>query len=155
MNKNLDNMIERNEIYTTGQIAEICGVSSRTVVKWFDEGELRGYRIPGSKDRRYTHKNLIEFMKKRNMPKILIDEYYNQQSNKDEDIASENKIYTTTEVAKICGVSQRLVVKWIDKQELNAYIIGKTHRRIPHKNLIKFMKDNGIYEFLKDNFKLD
>ena len=39
-------------IFTTGQVAKICKVAPRTVSKWFDSGRLRGYRIPGSQDRR-------------------------------------------------------------------------------------------------------
>ena len=33
-------------IFTTGQVAKICHVAPRTVSKWFDSGQLRGYRIP-------------------------------------------------------------------------------------------------------------
>ena len=38
------------EVFTTGEVARICNVAPRTVSKWFDTGQLRGYRIPGSKD---------------------------------------------------------------------------------------------------------
>ena len=40
------------KVFTTGQVAKICKVAPRTVSKWFDSGRLRGYRIPGSQDRR-------------------------------------------------------------------------------------------------------
>ena len=40
------------KIFTTGQVAKICDVSTHTVSKWFDSGQLRGYRIPCTKDRR-------------------------------------------------------------------------------------------------------
>ena len=40
------------EVLTTGEVAKICNVAPRTVSKWFDSGQLQGYRIPGSKDRR-------------------------------------------------------------------------------------------------------
>ena len=40
------------KVFTTGQVAKICKVAPRTVSKWFDTGRLRGYRIPGSQDRR-------------------------------------------------------------------------------------------------------
>jgi DNA-binding response OmpR family regulator len=38
------------------------------VSKWFDSGQLKGYRIPGSKDRRIPVNELIRFMKQNNMP---------------------------------------------------------------------------------------
>jgi hypothetical protein len=51
------------EIFTTGDIARICAVSSRTVAKWFNAGVLEGYRIPMSKDRRVPRESLLRFMR--------------------------------------------------------------------------------------------
>ena len=56
------------KVFTTGQVAKICKVAPRTVSKWFDSGRLRGYRIPGSKDRRIPLAQLIKFMKHHGMP---------------------------------------------------------------------------------------
>ena len=56
------------DVLTTGEVARICNVAPRTVSKWFDSGALRGYRIPGSKDRRIPLAQLIRFMKLHNMP---------------------------------------------------------------------------------------
>lgn len=55
-------------IFTTGQVAEICKVAPRTVSKWFDSGRLRGYRVPGSQDRRIPRECLIRFLKEYGMP---------------------------------------------------------------------------------------
>jgi excisionase family DNA binding protein len=55
-------------IFTTGQVARLCKVAPRTVTKWFDAGSLRGYRIPGSQDRRIPRENLIRFLKEHGMP---------------------------------------------------------------------------------------
>ncbi|HOA75331.1 MAG TPA: response regulator [Phycisphaerae bacterium] len=56
------------QVLTTGQVAKICRVAPRTVSKWFDTGQLRGYRIPGSKDRRIPLPQLIRFMKAYGIP---------------------------------------------------------------------------------------
>ncbi|MSR42312.1 MAG: helix-turn-helix domain-containing protein [Phycisphaerales bacterium] len=56
------------DVLTTGEVAKVCNVASRTVSKWFDSGQLRGYRIPGSKDRRIPVTNLLAFMKKHSIP---------------------------------------------------------------------------------------
>ncbi len=61
------NLFEK-DVMTTGEVAKICNVASRTVSKWFDSGQLRGYRIPGSKDRRIPVANLIKFMKANGIP---------------------------------------------------------------------------------------
>jgi excisionase family DNA binding protein len=55
-------------VYTTGEVARICNVTIRTVIKWFESGELKGFKIPNSKDRRIPRDNLIEFMQKHGIP---------------------------------------------------------------------------------------
>lgn len=61
-------MIEARMIFTIGMVAEICRVSPRTVIKWFDSGRLRGYRIPKSQDRRIPREYLIKFLTDHQMP---------------------------------------------------------------------------------------
>jgi len=61
-------MTKGKNVLTTGQVAKICNVAPRTVSKWFDSGQLKGYRIPGSKDRRIPVNELTRFMKKHNIP---------------------------------------------------------------------------------------
>lgn len=56
------------DVLTTGEVAKICNVAPRTVSKWFDTGVLKGYRIPGSKDRRIPVSQLIRFMKEHGIP---------------------------------------------------------------------------------------
>lgn len=54
--------------FTTGQAAKLCNVASRTISKWFDNGLLKGYRLPGSDDRRIPRIELIHFMRKSGLP---------------------------------------------------------------------------------------
>lgn len=61
-------MAKGKNVLTTGDVAKICNVAPRTVSKWFDSGQLKGYRIPGSKDRRIPLSELVRFMKAHNMP---------------------------------------------------------------------------------------
>jgi excisionase family DNA binding protein len=61
-------MAKGKNVLTTGDVARICNVAPRTVSKWFDSGQLKGYRIPGSKDRRIPLDELVRFMKVNNMP---------------------------------------------------------------------------------------
>jgi excisionase family DNA binding protein len=61
-------MAKGKNVLTTGDVARICNVAPRTVSKWFDSGQLKGYRIPGSKDRRIPLDELVRFMKLNNMP---------------------------------------------------------------------------------------
>jgi excisionase family DNA binding protein len=66
-------MQKKKDVLTTGQVAQICNVAPRTVTKWFDSGQLKGYRIPGSKDRRIPTSELIRFMKAHEMPTDQLD----------------------------------------------------------------------------------
>ncbi len=61
-------MSRPKDVLTTGEVAKICNVAPRTVSKWFDTGKLRGYRIPGSKDRRIPLPQLIRFMRAHGIP---------------------------------------------------------------------------------------
>ena len=65
-------MAKGKNVLTTGDVARICNVAPRTVSKWFDNGQLKGYRIPGSKDRRIPLNELVRFMKQNNMPSNLL-----------------------------------------------------------------------------------
>jgi excisionase family DNA binding protein len=56
------------DVLTTGEVAQICHVAPRTVSKWVDTGKLRGYRIPGSRDRRVPRSHLLAFMRAHGMP---------------------------------------------------------------------------------------
>jgi excisionase family DNA binding protein len=61
-------MRKQKDVLTTGDVAKICNVAPRTVSKWFDTGQLRGYRIPGSKDRRIPISQLMRFMRAHGIP---------------------------------------------------------------------------------------
>jgi excisionase family DNA binding protein len=61
-------MSNQKDVLTTGEVAKICNVAPRTVSKWFDSGQLSGYRIPGSKDRRIPISSLMRFMKQHQIP---------------------------------------------------------------------------------------
>lgn len=55
-------------VFTTGEVAEICNVSQQTVIRCFDSGRLRGFRVPGSRFRRIPREALIQFMKDNAIP---------------------------------------------------------------------------------------
>lgn len=59
--------LSQRTVFTTGQIAKVCRVAARTVSKWIDSGELAGYRIPGSLDRRVNRDDLLDFLKRNGM----------------------------------------------------------------------------------------
>ncbi|HEX4613176.1 MAG TPA: response regulator [Urbifossiella sp.] len=55
-------------VFTTGEAAKICKVSQQTIIRCFDNGQLKGFRVPGSKFRRIPREALYKFMKDNNIP---------------------------------------------------------------------------------------
>ncbi len=60
-------------VFTTGEAAEICKVSQQTIIRCFDRGRLKGFRVPGSKFRRIPRESLVEFMKVNGIPPDALD----------------------------------------------------------------------------------
>lgn len=56
------------QVFTTGEVAQICKVSQQTVIRCFDSGKLKGFRVPGSRFRRIPREALIQFMKENQIP---------------------------------------------------------------------------------------
>lgn len=67
-NGNSPNGVLGRTVLTTGQVADLVGVSPRTVLQWCNKGLLRHYRIPGSKDRRIHKTVLGEFLREYDLP---------------------------------------------------------------------------------------
>ncbi|MBP5622778.1 MAG: response regulator [Thermoguttaceae bacterium] len=55
-------------VFTTGEAAKICKVSQQTIIRCFDSGQLKGFRVPGSRFRRIPRESLYSFMKENNIP---------------------------------------------------------------------------------------
>lgn len=60
--------MKRKAVYTTGEAAEACRLSQQTIIRCFDSGQLKGFRVPGSKFRRIPHDKLVEFMNENGIP---------------------------------------------------------------------------------------
>src|SRR6202051_4052892 len=54
--------------FTTGEAAKICKVSQQTIIRCFDNGQLKGFRVPGSRFRRIPREALYRFMKDNGIP---------------------------------------------------------------------------------------
>ena len=69
--------MKSEDVLSTSQIAELLSVSPRTVTKWFDSGQLRGWRVPsqsgktGSGHRRVSLRGLLDFIHKHQMNELM------------------------------------------------------------------------------------
>ena len=64
----------KNRVFTTGEVAQICGVSADTVSRWFDLGQIEGYRLGPGGDRRIPLANLRKFMLSHGIPLDRLEE---------------------------------------------------------------------------------
>lgn len=55
-------------VFTTGEAAKICKVSQQTIIRCFDSGALKGFRVPGSRFRRIPRDQLFHFMRENGIP---------------------------------------------------------------------------------------
>jgi excisionase family DNA binding protein len=67
-------MVERMKtVFTTGEAAKICKVSQQTIIRCFDSGQLKGFRVPGSRFRRIPRDQLYSFMRDNGIPTDALD----------------------------------------------------------------------------------
>jgi len=62
------------KVFTTGEVARLLGININTVIKWFDEGDIRGFRLPKSNERRIPLASLRSFMATNSIPMDLLEE---------------------------------------------------------------------------------
>lgn len=63
-----------SKVFTSGEVAQICGVSADTVSRWFDLGQIEGYRLGPGGDRRIPYENLRKFMLGHGIPLERLEE---------------------------------------------------------------------------------
>jgi excisionase family DNA binding protein len=61
-------MTSTKTVFTTGEAARICKVSQQTIIRCFDNGTLKGFRVPGSRFRRIPRDQLLSFMRDNGIP---------------------------------------------------------------------------------------
>ena len=62
------------QIFTTGEAAELCQCSQQTIIRCFDSGRIKGFRVPGSRFRRIPREDLIQFIQASEIPSALCRE---------------------------------------------------------------------------------
>ena len=60
-------------VFTTGEAEKICKVSQQTIIRCFDSGQLKGFRVPGSRFRRIPRDQLYSFMRDNGIPTDALD----------------------------------------------------------------------------------
>jgi excisionase family DNA binding protein len=66
-------------VLTTGQVARVFSVNINTVIKWFDEGKLEGFRLPRSNERRIYRDSVLTFMREHGIANELLREFDDEE----------------------------------------------------------------------------
>ncbi len=53
---------------TTGDIAKMCDVNLRTVIRWIERGDLKGFKLPGRGNNRVQLEDFLQFLHQHGMP---------------------------------------------------------------------------------------
>lgn len=69
-------------VFTTGQVARIFSVNINTVIKWFDEDKLNGFRLPRSNERRIYRESVEGFMDEHGISRDLLTEFDEKQGQR-------------------------------------------------------------------------
>lgn len=64
--------LDLKKSFTTGDVAHLLGVTSQTVVKMFDGGTIKGFKLPKG-DRRIPRTDLIEYLRSINNRSALLE----------------------------------------------------------------------------------
>jgi two-component system response regulator VicR len=64
---------------TTGNIAKLCDVNLRTVIRWIDRGSLKGFKLPGRGNNRVKEDDFVDFLMVHEMP--IPKEFQHQANN--------------------------------------------------------------------------
>ena len=54
--------------FSTAEAARLCGLSHMTIIRRFDAGDLKGFKVPGSRFRRIPRDSLVEFAARYGIP---------------------------------------------------------------------------------------
>jgi excisionase family DNA binding protein len=147
------------KVFTLEQVATLCRVAPQTVAKWFDSGRLRGYRLPGSDERRIPRDALIKFLTENGMPlnglvpagetPLALGPVHRKElsggtegaaavaptsSQEEVDCVSRDDpvvkgSFTIGQVAQLCKVAPRTVSKWFDSGRLKGVRIRSSGQR--------------------------
>jgi len=146
-------MAKGKNVLTTGDVAKICNVAPRTVSKWFDNGQLKGYRIPGSKDRRIPVSELIRFMKMHNMPtaalpvgkiRVLIADSNDKTASALADVLQNEGDYEVQTVQSNFGTGAV-----VQKFAPHVLLVSLLAEGIDAVNICKYIRDNEDLRTIK------
>jgi len=168
----LKGIMKDKAVYTTGEAARICNLSQQTIIRCFDSGRMRGFRVPGSKFRRIPHDSLLQFMKDNDIPleglgggkiRVLVVDDDREIIELFEDALQSDERFevTTAQTGFDAGIlieqfRPDIVIIDFMLPDINGNLVCKTIRQTPELSHIKIMVISGMIGLPEFNhFKSD
>ncbi len=60
--------MKKKSVLTSGEIAQYCDVTLRTVIRWIEKGYLKAYKLPGRGNNRVQVEDFLAFLHQHGMP---------------------------------------------------------------------------------------
>ncbi|MFH0919277.1 MAG: response regulator [Fibrobacterota bacterium] len=98
------------EVYTTGDIAKITGISDRTIKNYCTKGKIKSEKTPLTNYRRITYENLMAFMQENRIPLELL---YKQKPVKTL-IVDDNQAIIAFLGAAVKSIASNMIVETAD-----------------------------------------
>lgn len=54
--------------FSSGEVAQICDVTSRTVIRWIEANKIKAFKLPGRGNNRISEAELLNFLVENKMP---------------------------------------------------------------------------------------
>src|SRR5437764_11469415 len=112
-------------VFTTGEAAKICKVSQQTIIRCFDSGQLKGFRVPGSRFRRIPRAELYSFMRDNGIPTDALESGKRKLLIVDDDRSEEHTSELQSPMYLVC----RLLLE--KKKKKKQTTINRTKKQPP------------------------
>ncbi len=58
----------KTRMFSSGEVAQFCGVHFRTVIRWIEKGSLKAHKLPGRGNNRISEQDFLKFLKDNDLP---------------------------------------------------------------------------------------
>jgi len=115
-------------VFDPGEIAQLCAVNRRTVLRWIERRQLAAFRLAGTI--RVPRPALLNLRDRAAIPDAEIFEAW---------APPDQPLFSPSEIATLCAVNRHTVGRWIAQAHLNAQRLVNTVR-IPRTELLRFLQ---------------
>ncbi|MBS3075219.1 hypothetical protein J4429_02045 [Candidatus Pacearchaeota archaeon] len=141
--------------YHTGKTGEILGLSPRKVSMLFDEGILKGVKMPFTErtegKRRVSEDSILDLLARSGYEFKF--QTFEHKSSKDMDVVMPEGFLSVGKVAEIIHVANRTVINYLNRGVFNGYVLKSNNpdynlHKICKRSLAEYLQTSGMLQFI-------